>query len=104
MRQKKKKSGRRTAKEMYSHIRAWEHSGQSQKAFIAANGLSKSVFGYWLRRYRQEGQGGFVEVVSVPTTVTADQGGVFARIQTTQGTELVLYEAVSAAWLRELLW
>ncbi|MBK8555220.1 MAG: hypothetical protein IPL65_05355 [Lewinellaceae bacterium] len=102
MKQKKKKSGRRTAKEMYAHIRLWEDSGQSQKAFIAANGLSKSVFGYWLRRYRQEGQSGFVEVVSAP--VKADQGGVFARIQTTQDSELVLYESVSAAFLRELLW
>ncbi len=104
MKQKKKKSGHQTAKEMYSHIRAWEHSGQSQKAFITANGLSKSVFGYWLRRYRQEGQGGFVEVVSEPAAVKADQVGVFARIQTAQGSELVLYEAVSASYLRELLW
>jgi hypothetical protein len=29
---------------------------------------------------------------------------VFARLRTSQGAELVLYEAVSAAYLRELLW
>lgn len=84
---------------MYGHIQTWEQSGQSQKAYIAANGLSKSVFGYWLRRYRQEKHGGFVEVEAAGI-----RSSIFARIQTAGGTELVLYETVSAAWLRELLW
>jgi hypothetical protein len=88
---------------MYQHVTAWEHSGQSQKEYIAANGLSKSVFGYWLRKYRQEFKGGFVEVSSGLPALKVDHRGVFARVQTASGEELILCEAVSAAYLRQLL-
>ena len=105
MRQKKHVRGYRTDSEMYAHIRAWEASGQTQQAYVLAQGLPKSVFRYWLRRYRQEKQGGFVEVSPVAESVPVrGPSEVFARLRTSQGAELVLYEAVSAAYLRELLW
>ena len=105
MRQKKHTRGYRTDSEMYAHIRAWEASGQTQQAYVLAHGLSKSVFGYWLRRYRQEKQGGFVEVsVGAESAPARSSEGMFACLRTSQGAELVLYEAVSAAYLRELLW
>jgi transposase-like protein len=105
MRQKKHTRGYRTDSEMYAHICAWEASGQTQKSYITAHGLSKSVFGYWLRRYRQEKQGGFVEVsVGAESAPARSSEGMFACLRTSQGAELVLYEAVSAAYLRELLW
>jgi len=69
MRQKKHVRGYRTDSEMYAHIRAWEASGQTQQAYVLAQGLPKSVFRYWLRRYRQEKQGGFVEVSPVAESV-----------------------------------
>ena len=101
MRQKKHTRGYRTDSEMYAHIRAWE----AQQAYVLAQGLPKSVFRYWLRRYRQEKQRGFVEVSPVADSAPVrGPSEVFARLRTSQGAELVLYEAVSAAYLRELLW
>lgn len=106
MRKNKQKRRHRTALEMYAHIRAWESGGQPQRAYTSAHGLPKSVFTYWLRRYRQENQPRFVEVsaAGVGSEPPRAAGDVFARLQTPQGAELVLYEAVSAAYLRELLW
>ena len=105
MRQKKHARGYRIDSEMYAHIRAREASGQTQRAYVLAQGLSKSVFGYWLRCYRQEKQGGFVEVsVGAESAPVCGSGEAFARLRTTQGDELTLYESVSAAYLRELLW
>lgn len=100
----KVKKSRRTSQEMYAHIRAWEAGGQSRKDYLLAHGISSVVFGYWLRRYRDEGQSGFVEVSSGAKDAGHESGRTFARIKTTRGAELILYEAVSAAWLRELLW
>jgi hypothetical protein len=62
------------------------------------------VFGYWLRKYRAASSvqdSGFVGV-SAPEFVTPAPG-VFVRLQTVSGAELVFHEAVSAAYLRELL-
>ena len=35
-------------------IEAWQHSGQSQRAFCKAHDLSVTRFGYWVRKYRQQ--------------------------------------------------
>ncbi len=89
---------------MYTHISAWESSGQPQREYMAEQGLSKSVFGYWLRKYRQEQQingGGFVAVRAVDSV--GEGGAGFARLRLQGGEELILNEAVSAAYLRELL-
>lgn len=90
---------------MYGHISAWESSGESQQAYMAAHGLSKSVFGYWLRKYRLDQQyksGAFVAVGASAETAVSMPGG-FARLRLCDGTELIIHEAVSAAYLRELL-
>lgn len=90
---------------MYGHISAWESSGESQQAYMAAHGLSKSVFGYWLRKYRQEQRyksGCFVAVTASAETAVSMPDG-FVRLRIADGTELIIQEAVSAAYLRELL-
>ncbi len=57
-----------------AQIDAWQVSGQSQQAFCKANDLSYPRFGYWLRKFRQQGSvaaarrrlSGFVPVVAAP--------------------------------------
>jgi hypothetical protein len=55
-----------------AQIEAWGTSGQSQQAFCRANDLNYPRFGYWLRKFRQQGSvaaarrrsSGFVPVVA----------------------------------------
>lgn len=89
---------------MYAHIAAWEKSGRPQREYIDEQGISKSVFGYWLRKYRQEQQlksGSFVAVTAPVGALPRAVG--FASFRLSNGSELILHEAVSAAYLRELL-
>lgn len=89
---------------MYGHISKWESSGQLQRDYVLEHGLSKSVFGYWLRKYRQDQQNNNSSFVAV--TVPAQEAPApvgFARLRLSNGTELILQEAVSAAYLRDLL-
>jgi hypothetical protein len=56
---------RRTREEMFPVIEAWQHSGLSKKSFCEEQGIVKSVFLYWCRRYREEHeQGGFVKLTT----------------------------------------
>lgn len=56
-------------------IETWQASGQSQQAFCKANDLNYPRFGYWLRKFRDQGTvaeaqnrpSGFVPVVASPT-------------------------------------
>jgi hypothetical protein len=56
-------------------IETWQASGQSQQAFCKANDLNYPRFGYWLRKFRDQGAvggaprlpAGFVPVVASPT-------------------------------------
>ncbi len=47
---------------MFLLIEEWEASEMSQKSFCRLQGLAFHIFQYWLRRYRQEKEGGFQEV------------------------------------------
>lgn len=59
----------RTKEEMFPIVEAWQDSSISKKAFCEEQGLVKSVFFYWCKRYREENdQGGFV-----PLTVGASR-------------------------------
>ena len=56
-----------------AQIDAWQSSGQSQQAFCKAYDLNYPRFGYWLRKFRRQGQvaesrraSGFVPVVAAP--------------------------------------
>ena len=39
---------------MYTLIREWEATGQTQSGFIEQHGISKSTFGYWRKKYLKE--------------------------------------------------
>ena len=55
----------RTPAEMFPLVEAYLERNQTKKAFCAARGISESVLGYWLTRYRRERMpdaGAFVEI------------------------------------------
>ncbi len=54
-----------TREEMFPVVEAWQHSGLSKKDFCEEQGIIKSVFFYWCRRYREEHElGGFVPLTT----------------------------------------
>jgi hypothetical protein len=54
---------RRSKDEMYPVIEAWQDSGLTGQAFCDHNGIAKSVFYYWHKRYKADKQpGGFVPI------------------------------------------
>lgn len=40
--------------EMYLAIELWQESGLSQRAYCKQEGLTRSSFEYWLKKYRRE--------------------------------------------------
>ncbi|MBK8557063.1 MAG: hypothetical protein IPL65_15400 [Lewinellaceae bacterium] len=99
---------RRDAKQMLAHIGAWEASGMSKAAYYTQHGIPKSIFVYWLRKYRSTAVGsdaGFVEVgLPVETAQgSASEERVIARLRLTGDRELLIHAGASASWLRELL-
>ena len=72
------------AREQYWKVQvdAWRASGQSQLAFCKANDLNHPRFGYWLRKFRRQGDvtdsrraPGFVPVVAA-----SEGGGLSVRL------------------------
>ena len=39
---------------MQQHLQAWKHSGLSQRAYLDATGVSKTLFSYWQRKLSPE--------------------------------------------------
>ena len=64
----------RTPAEMFPLVEAYLERNQTKKAFCAARGISESVLGYWLTKYRRENApevGAFVEIT--PPVAAAEQ-------------------------------
>jgi predicted transcriptional regulator len=59
------KQRRRSREEMFPVVEAWQQSGLSKKSFCEEQGIIKSVFLYWVRKYRDEHEpDGFVPLTS----------------------------------------
>lgn len=94
------KRTQRNPEEMFPVIEAYLEDGNTQKAFCAEKGLSISVFGYWLRRYRRErtAKGGFVEVAPAGA---ADRP--LLEVAYPSGVRLRFFAPVDPAYLERLL-
>lgn len=56
---------RRTREEMFPIVESWQQSGLTKKAFCKEQGIIKSVFFYWYKKYREENEsGGFIPLNS----------------------------------------
>lgn len=93
---------RRSKDEMYPVIEAWQDSGLTGQAFCAQNGIAKSVFYYWLTRYKADKEpGGFVPIhIKRDHKVAAD---TFIEIQYPTGVILRIPGQSSASTIRQYL-
>ncbi len=62
---------------MYKLICQWEDSGLSQREFFAKNGIVKSTFGYWRKKYLADAENGkdkkdFIAVKLAQSEVTTE--------------------------------
>ena len=86
-------------------VNAWEASGQSQRAFCDANGLSYANFGYWSRKLRADGAkrqqasgSGFV-----PVTLQPSSGASGLRLALPTGIEIHGIEQADLALVERLV-
>lgn len=87
-------STRRSAKEMYPLIAAYENSDQSQAIFCAHHGLKQSTFSYWRGKYLRAGQEEeprFVNLVPQASAcgISLQYGGVDVRFGSEVSLEVV---------------
>ena len=96
--------GNRTSAEMFPLIRQWEESDLNQREFCARHGIKPHIFGYWLRRYREQQQPSDKSKGFIPIEVEAASGAaVFAEIIYVDGTRLVFRDRVEVKFLQKLL-
>ncbi len=97
---------RNTAQGMYALMEAYERSGKKQREFCREQGIQKSTFGYWLRKYRtkEADSPGFVPLqMNSPKGPLYDTGGNILEIRYPGDIVVVFQELVPAAYLRTLL-
>ena len=94
-----------TKEAMFAHIRQWQSSALSQKAFCEQFQIRYHVFHYWYRLFKDAGEqktsapaAGFVRL-HVPH-VSAD---LFAELSFPAGSKIIFYQPVSSEYLRSLL-
>lgn len=86
--------------EMYSHIRAWQSLGVSQKQYCRSQNITYYLFHYWYRKFKEE-QGGTPEgFIQLPSPVSSTLP--FAEITFPSGRRILLHQPVSADYLKSL--
>ena len=48
------KNQKYTPDQMFGHIESWQKSGVTQYRYCKNEGLSRSTFGYWHKKYKQQ--------------------------------------------------
>ena len=87
---------RRSKEQMYPLIAAYERGEVSKHDLCQAQDLQEGTFWYWVRKYRSEREGGFIELID---SRVLDEG-----IEVILGEGLVRFSYTPAAhYLRELL-
>ena len=94
------------AEEMFSLMKVYLQSGQTQQSFREKHDIARSTFQYWLRRYRQLEQAdrtssrtGFVPLEVAPRVLGAS--GIV--ITYNDGTRVELPVQIEASFIRQLL-
>lgn len=89
---------------MEALVRRWPSSGETQAAFAARHGISRTKLRYWLRR--TGGAGGSVSVAFAPVQVTASRDAgdeVVIEIVVGTGERVVVRSGASPEVLRMVL-
>ena len=92
---------------MYSLIRQWESSGLSQTQFFRQNGISKSTFGYWRKKYLKETSNSkkkeqFIPVKISKAGITDNSQGVLELVYP-NGVRLVCTSNMDLSRLKPLI-
>jgi len=91
---------RRTREEMFPIVESWQQSGLSKKTFCEEQGIVKSVFFYWCKKYREENeQGGFVPLTTGGPHAFAQSH--FIEVQYPNGVVLRLPASTPANLIRQ---
>ena len=95
--------GTRTKEDMFGLIAKHDKSNTTVKEFCQLHDLTQGIFYYWQKKYHTENsepvsQSGFIQLqVEDPHQIGAHQG-LFAEVR-----GIKIYQAVPAAYLKELL-
>ena len=88
--------------QMFASIASWLSSNLSQKQWCRDQGITYHIFHYWYRKYRNEhpelpSSNSFVQLAVKP------EAGAGCEVIFTDGTKIIFREAVSAQYLKSLL-
>jgi hypothetical protein len=90
---------RRTKEEMFPIIEAWQSSGLTKQVFCDQQGMAKSVFFYWHKKYKAEQDpGGFL-----PMKIEDDSSHTKIEIVYPNGIMLRFPGNTSSAIIRQYL-
>jgi hypothetical protein len=95
--------GTRTKEDMFRLIAKHNKSTTTVKEFCQLHGLTQGIFYYWQKKYHRENSepgshSGFVQLQVEDTQHLGAHQGLFAEVR-----GIKLYQAVPAAYLKELL-
>jgi len=95
--------GTRTKEDMFGLIAKHDKSNSTVKEFCQLHGLTPGIFYYWQKKYHTENsepdsQSGFIQLQVEDTQHVGTHQGLFAEVR-----GIRLYQAVPAAYLKELL-
>jgi transposase-like protein len=96
------KQAPRTREEMYPLVEQFLESQETIKSFATSHDLPKSVFEYWLRKYRKE-QADDSAFVEVTPSVIGTHSQPYVEVVHPQGIQLRFFAPVSASYLATLL-
>jgi hypothetical protein len=90
--------------QMFSHIKKWKSSNQSQKAYCLEHNIRYYVFHYWFKRYRdhqaekKDNPPSFVKL-----SITEPVSMAYAELILPDGKRLVFHQRVSSDVLKSLI-
>lgn len=90
---------------MYALILEWENSGLCQEKFFKQQGICKSTFGYWRKKYLKETGRSRVKNNFIPVKVGAitDKRSEFLEVVYPNGVRLVCSSDMDLSRLKPLI-
>lgn len=97
---------KRTREEIQQLIEQWKQSGQSKKAFCRDQGLNYMTFiGWGYNHKKKKVKTGILKESTdfVPLKIKKENHQVFAEVLLKQGVSVLIYQNVTAEYIRNLI-